>query len=57
MEAIKKMKKVKLMLVGLVAIGAFVFGVGVKEASFNTAYTKPKTDNIFIGFGHGKHID
>lgn len=51
------MKKVKLMLVGLVAIGAFVFGVGVKEASFNTAYTKPKTDNIFIGFGHGKHID
>ncbi|MDQ0178148.1 hypothetical protein [Bacillus chungangensis] len=50
------MKKVKLMLVGFVAIGALVFGVDAKEASFNMAYTEYKTGNIYIGFDHGMHI-
>lgn len=49
------MKKVKLMLVGFIAIVAFGFGADAKEASFY--YTKSKTDNTYVGFTHGKFFD
>ena len=51
------MKKVKLMLVGFIAIVAFGFGADAKEASFYTSYTKSKTDNTYVGFTHGKFFD
>ena len=51
------MKKVKLMLVGFVAIGALVFGVDVKVASFDNAFIHAETNNFYVGFDHGKHFN
>ncbi|MDQ0174661.1 hypothetical protein [Bacillus chungangensis] len=50
------MKKLKLMLVGFVAIGALVFGTDIKEASFDTASIHTETNNFYVGFNHGKYI-